>query len=150
MKRLILIDFSWLYNRYYYVASYNVSMNPEGLDLETTLERMLLQFLTLVSKSYPATRILLALDPATSSLKNKAIFEGYKQNRDKECGRIWSHNTVSGYCICYHSRQCSQKTPCKNGRKRTPEAPRYMLTISPGRTATTLKRKETKNSFSDW
>jgi 5'-3' exonuclease len=84
MKRLILIDFSWLYNRYFYVASYNVSTSESALEVQEVLERMLLQFLTLVHRSYPSARIVLALDPSTSSLKNKAIFEGYKQNRDKE------------------------------------------------------------------
>lgn len=54
------------------------------MPIEDILERMLLQFLTLVHRSYPSSKVLLALDPATSSLKNKAIFEGYKQNRNKE------------------------------------------------------------------
>jgi 5'-3' exonuclease len=84
MKRLILIDFSWLYNRYFYVASYNVSTSESNLEVQEVLERMLLQFLTLVHRSYPSAKIMLALDPSTSSLKNKAVFEGYKQNRDKE------------------------------------------------------------------
>ena len=85
MKRLILIDFSWLYNRYYYVASSTPSVHDnEKKDVKVTLERMLTQFLQLVHRSYPSSKIFLALDPATSSLKNKAIFEGYKQNRDKE------------------------------------------------------------------
>lgn len=84
MKRLILIDFSWLYNRYYYVASYSASVSEEPVDIRATLERMLLQFLTLVHRSYPSAKIFMALDPATSTLKNKAIFEGYKQNRNKE------------------------------------------------------------------
>ena len=84
MKRIILIDFSWLYNRYYYVASYNVSTSEETKDVKETLKRMLLQFLTLVHRSYPSAKVFLALDPATSTLKNKGIFEGYKQNRDKE------------------------------------------------------------------
>lgn len=84
MKRLILIDFSWLYNRYYYVASYSASNSEVPVDIEAALERMLLQFLTLVHRSYPSAQILMALDPSTSTLKNKAIFEGYKQNRDKE------------------------------------------------------------------
>ena len=84
MKRIILIDFSWLYNRYYYVAHYNASVSEESIDIRATLERMLLQFLTLAHRSYPSAKIFMALDPATSTLKNKAIFEGYKQNRDKE------------------------------------------------------------------
>lgn len=84
MKRLILIDFSWLYNRYFYVASYNASASDEPVDIGASLERMLTQFLLLVHRSYPSARVLLALDPATSSLKNRSIFEGYKQNRNKE------------------------------------------------------------------
>lgn len=82
-RKLILIDFSWLYNRYYYVVTYNASMSSEKVNIEEQLETKLLQFLTLVSKSYPGSKIILALDPATSTLKNKGIFEGYKQNRDK-------------------------------------------------------------------
>ena len=92
MKRLILIDFSWLYNRYYYVASYNISMSEGQVDLKEVLERMLLQFLTLVHRSYPSAKILMALDPSTSNLKNKAIFEGYKQNRNKEAKKeVYQH-----------------------------------------------------------
>lgn len=84
MKRLILIDFSWLYNKYYYVASYVVSQSTNGSNVSSVLLRMLTQFLLLVEKSYLNARILMALDPSTSSLKNKGIFEGYKQQRNKE------------------------------------------------------------------
>ena len=92
MKRLILIDFSWLYNRYYYVASYNASINSENKDIAAALERMLLQFLTLVEKYYPNTKVFMALDPSTSSLKNKSLYEGYKQNRNKEAKKeVYRH-----------------------------------------------------------
>ena len=64
------------------MASYGSSEGP--VDIRANLERMLLQFLTLVHRSYPSARVLMALDPATSTLKNRAIFEGYKQNRNKE------------------------------------------------------------------
>ena len=84
MKRLILIDFSWLYNKYYYVTTYSASLSSEKINIEETLENRLLQFLTLISKSYPNSKVLLALDPPTSTLKNKVIYSGYKQNRDKE------------------------------------------------------------------
>ena len=84
MKKLILIDFSWLYNRYYYVASYNISTSSESTEVKPVLSKMLYQFLTLVHRSYPSAKIFIALDPLTSSLKNKEIFEGYKQNRNKE------------------------------------------------------------------
>ena len=106
MKRLILIDFSWLYNRYFYVASYNPSIKTENIDIEGTLERMLLQFLTLVQKSYPKTPVFLALDPATSSLKNKAIYEGYKQNRNKE-----SKKEVYRYLVYIIKRLCAKLDP---------------------------------------
>lgn len=88
MNELILIDFSWLYNKYYFVASYstlqeNEGRKPEG-ETEINLYRMLSQFLKLVNKSYPDAKIFCALDSPTSTLKNKEIFDGYKQNRDKE------------------------------------------------------------------
>ena len=87
MKRIILIDFSWLYNKYYYVAKYAVtqkgSLDSDKSVDETTL-RMLKQFLNIMGNSYEDTRIILALDSPTSTLQNSLIFEGYKQNRDKE------------------------------------------------------------------
>ena len=66
------------------MASYDVSVINKKVEIEVTLERMLLQFLTLVNKYYPEARVILAMDPSTSSLKNRTLFEGYKQNRDKE------------------------------------------------------------------
>ena len=88
MNELILIDFSWLYNKYYFVASYstlqeNEGTKPEG-EVEINLYRMLSQFLKLINKSYPNAKIFCVMDSPTSTLKNKEIFEGYKQNRDKE------------------------------------------------------------------
>jgi 5'-3' exonuclease len=91
MRKLVLIDFSWLYNRYYYVASYKASMSEEPVDVRAMLEHMLLQFLTLVHRSYPSAKVFMALDPSTSTLKNKEIFEGYKQNRDKEAKKEVYH-----------------------------------------------------------
>ena len=87
MRKLVLIDFSWLYNKYYYVALQNVSLNIEqsskGAEgLKEVLEQMLFQFLGHVEKSYP--KVYLVLDSELSSAKNKEIFEGYKGNRDKE------------------------------------------------------------------
>lgn len=82
MNDLILIDFSWLYNKYYYVASYSASQNKE--DKEAVLYKMLVQFLMLIKKSYPYAKIVMALDSPTSTLSNYTIFEGYKQNRNKE------------------------------------------------------------------
>ena len=87
MRTLILIDFSWLYNKYYYVAKYSLSQDRGELSKENfreTLLRMLRQFLNLVNKSYPNSKIMLALDSPTTSLKNYKLFDGYKQNRNKE------------------------------------------------------------------
>lgn len=89
MKKLVLMDFSWLYNKYYYVAKGSFSVNKENnLDdkerLKSNLTRMLFQFLTLVEKSYPNAKVALALDSPTSTLNNSKIFEEYKQNRNKE------------------------------------------------------------------
>lgn len=85
MEKLVLIDFSWLYNKYYYVASYSLSEDTAKKEkLEESLLRMLSQFLALAESSYPKGKILIALDSPTSTLNNFAIFEGYKQNRNKE------------------------------------------------------------------
>ena len=80
MKNLILIDFSWLYNRYYFVASQRVE---EGLVARETLS-MLSQFLKLIESSYKSAKVIAALDSPTSSLINFSICPFYKQNRDKE------------------------------------------------------------------
>ena len=80
------MDFSWLYNKYYYVAKYSATQQGSfdaEKGIEKTVFRMLSQFFNIVRNSYEA-KIILALDSPTSALKNKAIFEGYKQNRDKE------------------------------------------------------------------
>ena len=82
--KLILIDFSWLYNKYYYVATYKVGLNEESTDPEEALFNMLYQFLRLVEKTQAPCKVILALDSATSTLKNFQLFEGYKQNRNKE------------------------------------------------------------------
>ena len=87
MRKLVLIDFSWLYNKYYYVAKYSLSSQEGTIDkdkLESILLRMLLQFLTLIKRSYQDIKVALALDSPTSTLNNFKIFEGYKQNRNKE------------------------------------------------------------------
>lgn len=85
MKRMILIDFSWLYNKYYYVASYSTAQNggaPE--EVPGVLLNMLYQFIKLIGKSYPGDKVIMALDSPTRTLKNFQIFEGYKQHRDTE------------------------------------------------------------------
>lgn len=80
------MDFSWLYNKYYYVAKYSATQQGSfdaEKGIEKTVFRMLSQFFNIVRNSYEA-KVILALDSSTSTLKNKAIFEGYKQNRNKE------------------------------------------------------------------
>ena len=57
--------------------------------------RMLKQFLNIVKNSYKNTKVILALDSPTSTLKNFAIFEGYKQNRNNSEGPHQSNLKVS-------------------------------------------------------
>lgn len=81
------MDFSWLYNKYYYVAKYAAAQEgslDSSKNLDLVVSRMLSQFFTVVRNSCQNTRVFLALDSPTSSLKNFEIFEGYKQNRNKE------------------------------------------------------------------
>lgn len=87
MNQIVLMDFSWLYNKYYYVAKYSVSQqdNFDGnKEIGEVVFRMLSQFLNIVKNSYRGAHIFLALDSPTSTLKNSEVFEGYKQNRNKE------------------------------------------------------------------
>lgn len=81
------MDFSWLYNKYYYVAKYAVSQQDSldtNKDVGEVVLRMLEQFFNTVKNSYKDTNVILTLDSPTSTLKNISIFEGYKQNRNKE------------------------------------------------------------------
>ena len=86
MRTLILIDFSWLYNKYYYVtlANYSISSVKDKKSKEEALEKMLRQFLTLIESSYKGAKIMIALDSPVHTLNNYRIFKGYKQNRNKE------------------------------------------------------------------
>ena len=84
-----MIDFSWVYNKYYFVASYalgnDISGNFNDI-LEGNLYRMLYEFLVRIVATNKV-KVLLALDSPTSTLNNFKIYEGYKQNRNKELKR---------------------------------------------------------------
>lgn len=85
MVDLILIDFSWLYNKYYFVAKVKplqTSTSPEAL--EPQVHDMLLQFLTLVAKNYSSSKVLLVLDSPLSTTANAVLCAEYKRNRDSE------------------------------------------------------------------
>lgn len=85
MFDVILIDFSWIYNKYYYVAKVRPlreSNKPEDLKLQ--VYDMLRRFLILIEKSYPSSKILLVLDSSLATTDNFALNSEYKQNRNKE------------------------------------------------------------------
>ena len=85
MFNVILIDFSWLYNKYYYVAKVKPlkeSNTPEDLALQ--VYDMLYRFLALVEKSYLSSKFLLVLDSPLSTTDNISLNANYKQNRNKE------------------------------------------------------------------
>ena len=89
MFELILIDFSWLYNRYYYVAKYQA--DTQGIPFEEQVDfikakliYMLSSFLKIVKEKYFAAKIILVLDTPTSELVGSPSKDGYKQNRNKK------------------------------------------------------------------
>lgn len=85
MFDVILVDFSWIYNKYYYVAKVKPlreSSKPEDIMLQ--VEDMLYRFFTLVEKSYPSAKVLLVLDSPLSTTSNISLNSNYKQNRNKE------------------------------------------------------------------
>ena len=87
MRILLLIDFSWLYNKYYFVASYSMQEQTEIFKKEHLKERifnMLQQFFECVKRAYSTSKVVIALDSPTKTLNNFKLFEGYKQNRDSE------------------------------------------------------------------
>ena len=82
MFDLILIDFSWIYNKYYYVAK--VRPLREDNNLEPQVYDMLFRLFSLIEKSYPSAKKLLVLDPPLSSTGSLEICSEYKQQRNKE------------------------------------------------------------------
>lgn len=75
MNTVILIDFSWLYNKYYFVAK-----QRQGNTCTITKD-MLTQFLNRVYKSYKAFTYVV-LDPPTKNTVNYSLNKAYKQQRD--------------------------------------------------------------------
>lgn len=88
MFDLILIDFSWLYNKYYYVARVKPLKTIRELEsneyLIPEIRDMLLRFFRLVERSHPSSKVLLVLDAPLSTTENYSLCEEYKQNRNKE------------------------------------------------------------------
>ena len=89
MFEIILIDFSWLYNRYYYVAKYQADIKgipfaERDVFIKTQLLNMLTNFLKIVKEKCFTAKILLALDTPTSELYGAPAEDGYKQNRNKK------------------------------------------------------------------
>ena len=82
MFDLILIDFSWIYNKYYYVAK--VRPLREDNNLEPQVYDMLFRLFSLIERSYPSAKKLLVLDPPLSSTGSLDICSEYKQQRNKE------------------------------------------------------------------
>ena len=82
MFDLILVDFSWIYNKYYYVAK--VRPLREDNNLTPQLYDMLYRFFTLVDKNYPSSKKFLVIDPPLSGTENIKIYSDYKQQRNKE------------------------------------------------------------------
>ncbi len=71
----ILIDFSWLYNKYYFV-----SLQKQ----ETNLKDMLFSFLNRIPMNYPTSKIYVVLESSIKSTHSYSLNNSYKQNRNKE------------------------------------------------------------------
>ena len=81
VEDLILIDFSWVYNKYYFVAT---SQADKNTDVKATVTKMLYEFFSRIPIAYNNPTVILALDSATKSTENFALNEEYKQNRAPE------------------------------------------------------------------
>ena len=93
MFDVILVDFSWIYNKYYYVAKVKTlgrETEPDKLSLQVC--DMLYQFFSLVQKNYPSPKILLVLDSPLSTTDNFKLNADYKQNRnEKEKDEVYKY-----------------------------------------------------------
>lgn len=85
MFDVILIDFSWIYNKYYYVAKTRPNIEGhEQIDINIRVYDMLYRLFTLIEKSYSSAKFLLTLDSPLSATSNFILCSTYKQNRNKE------------------------------------------------------------------
>ena len=85
MFDVILIDFSWIYNKYYYVSKIKpVIEGGRQKEDQFQVYDMLYRLFSLIEKSYPSSKILLVLDSPLSTTENYSLCPTYKQNRNKE------------------------------------------------------------------
>lgn len=84
MNTILLIDFSWLYNRYYYVAMQRKSNNTytQNTTSDILLE-MFISFFKRISFSF-SYKVFVVLDPLLKNTINYSLNHEYKGNRDKE------------------------------------------------------------------
>jgi len=92
MNTILLIDFSWLYNRYYYVATQRKSNNTYTQNTNTSntqnttsdiLLEMFISFFKRISFSF-SYKVFIVLDPLLKNTINYSLNHEYKGNRDKE------------------------------------------------------------------
>ena len=87
-KILFLVDFSWLYNKYYYGVVVNSLKEPEPSindeELSNRISTYLDKHLSNIRYALGDIKIVLVLDPKTSNLINSKIYSGYKAQRDTE------------------------------------------------------------------
>ena len=85
-KTLFLVDFSWLYNKYYFgVLANNAEKGYDDEDLSCKIADYLRCLLENIRYFFLCKcDIQLILDPPTSNLVNTKVYEGYKAQRPTE------------------------------------------------------------------
>ena len=85
MFDIILIDFSWIYNKYYYVAKTRPIIEGHGQkENQVQVYDMLMRLFSLIERSHPSSKVLLVLDSPLSTTTNFTLYKEYKQNRNKK------------------------------------------------------------------
>lgn len=84
MFDVILVDFSWIYNKYYYVGKTKAHFGEYEFIPEKEVFNMLHRLFCLIRNSYRNSLIYLVLDPPLSNTHTASLCPEYKGNRDRE------------------------------------------------------------------
>lgn len=81
----ILVDFSWVYNKAYFVSSQKETVEEQ----EKCLFGILYRTIQFFEKAEDTDKIYLILDG--NKVENKELYEDYKQNRTKDNAKVYSN-----------------------------------------------------------
>lgn len=123
----ILVDFSWIYNKAYFVSSQKQTIEEQ----EKCLFGILYRTFEFFEKAQDTDKVYLILDG--NKVENKELYEDYKQNRTKDNDKVYSNLNRAVALLS----EFSKVTVLRNQRKEADEVIGYLA----------LKLKEKKDTL---